>query len=269
MDLQLEGKVALVTGSSKDIGAGIAQGLAREGAVVVIHGRDPDQTEYVAEQIRTAGNRALVATGDLTDDAQVAAMIDTIVSTVGNVDILVNNAGGSGDRTDWNTTTPVGWSAAYDRNVLAAIRVTTAVLPQMRQAKWGRIINIASLAGLMPPPVNPDYSAAKAAMIAMSASMAKAVAAEGVTVNTVSPGTIRSEKLEEKFREVAAEHGIAIDASWDEIEQIVLPLFATVPVGRVGTLAEIADAVSFLASPRAAYITGSNIRLDGGMLPTV
>ena len=105
-------------------------------------------------------------------------------------------------------------------------------------------------------------------MTAMSASMAKAVAAEGVTVNTVSPGTIHSAKLERKFREVAAEHGIERDAPWAEVERAVLPLFAQVPVGRLGTLAELADVVAFLASPRAAYITGSNIRLDGGILPT-
>jgi 3-oxoacyl-[acyl-carrier protein] reductase len=138
----------------------------------------------------------------------------------------------------------------------------------MRAAKWGRVINISSLAGMMPPAANPDYSAAKAGMLAMTASLAKAVAAEGVTVNTVSPGTIRSAKLEMKFREAAAGRGIAQGTPWEEVEQAVLPLFAQVPAGRVGTLEEIADAICFLASPRAAYITGSNIRLDGGMLPT-
>jgi 3-oxoacyl-[acyl-carrier protein] reductase len=139
----------------------------------------------------------------------------------------------------------------------------------MRLAKWGRVINISSLAGLMPPAVNPDYSAAKAAMLAMTASMAKAVAADGVTVNAISPGTIHSAKLDRKFREVAVQHGVAADAPWRDVEKVVLPLFAQVPVNRVGTLQEIADAVAFLVSPRAAYITGSNIRLDGGMLPTI
>lgn len=268
MDLQLDGKVALVTGSSKGIGEGIAQGLAREGAVVVVHGRDRTQATDVADRIRAEGGWAHVVTGDLTDAAQVIAMIDAVRSLAGNIDVLVNNAGGSGDGADWSTTAPEAWASVYDRNVLAAVRVTTAVLPHMRAARWGRIINISSLAGLMPPPVNPDYSAAKAAMTAMSASLAKAVAAEGITVNTISPGTIHSAKLDMKFREVAAMRGIEPDAPWADVEKAVLPLFAQVPVGRVGTLAEIADAVAFLASPRAAYITGSNIRLDGGMLPT-
>jgi NAD(P)-dependent dehydrogenase (short-subunit alcohol dehydrogenase family) len=139
----------------------------------------------------------------------------------------------------------------------------------MRQAKWGRVVNISSLAGLMPPASRPDYSACKAAMNAMTVSMAKAVAADGVTVNTVSPGTIHSARLDSRFREVAVEQGVAEDAPWEMIEQAVLPRFAQVPVGRVGTLEEIADAVSFLVSPRAAYITGVNLRLDGGMLPTI
>lgn len=268
MDLQLSGKVALITGSSKGIGAGIAKGLAKEGAIALVHGRDKVLATQVADQIRDAGGTAHVVIADLTDDAQVRAMIGTARDMAGDIDILVNNAGGSGAPADWATTEPGSWASVYDRNVLAAVRVTTAVLPQMRAAGWGRVINISSLAGMMPPAGNPDYAAAKAAMTAMSASMAKAVAAEGVTVNTVSPGTILSEKLEKKFRELAAERGIGQDAPWAEVEAAVLPLFAQVPAGRVGTLDEIADAAAFLASPRASYITGSNIRLDGGMLPT-
>jgi 3-oxoacyl-[acyl-carrier protein] reductase len=182
---------------------------------------------------------------------------------------LVNNAGGSGNAEDWSNSRPASWASAYDRNVLAAVRVTTRLLRGMQAAKWGRVVNISSLAGLMPPASRPDYSARKAAMNAMTSSMAKAVAADGVTVNTVSPGTIRSARLDTRFREVALEHGLAEDSTWEAIEQAVLPLFAHVPVGRVGTLEEIADAVAFLVSPRAAYITGGNLRLDGGMLPSI
>ncbi|RVV96502.1 SDR family NAD(P)-dependent oxidoreductase [Mesobaculum littorinae] len=268
MNLHLDGKIALVTGSSKGIGAGIARGLAREGAVVMVHGRDRDHAAAVARQIGQEGGMAHVVTGDLTDETAIDALLAE-VRTVGDVDILVNNAGGSGGNSDWSTTEAGAWASTYDANVLAAMRMAKAVAPRMRHAGWGRIINISSLAALMPPAGNPDYSAAKAAMLAMSASMAKAVAAEGVTVNTVSPGTIRSEKLERKFREVALQRGVAPDAQWEEVEAEVLPLFASVPIGRVGTLGEIADAVAFLASPRASYITGSNLRLDGGMLPTL
>ncbi|MBD8553854.1 SDR family NAD(P)-dependent oxidoreductase [Rhizobium sp. CFBP 8762] len=268
MDLQLDGRVALVTGSSKGIGEAVAKGLALEGVIVVVHGRDRTQAERVEQQIIASGGRAHIVTGDLTVDEAVHALVTDARAFAGRIDIVVNNAGGSGGGEDWRITSPGSWASAYDRNVLAAVRVTTALLPQMRSAKWGRIINISSLAGMMPPAANPAYSAAKAAMIAMTASLAKAVAAEGVTVNTVSPGTVHSAKLDMKFRETAAERGIARDAPWEEVERAVLPLFAQVPAGRVGTLEEIADAICFLASPRAAYITGSNIRLDGGMLPT-
>ncbi|WP_102225216.1 SDR family NAD(P)-dependent oxidoreductase [Acidimangrovimonas sediminis] len=269
MDLYLHGKIALVTGSSKGIGAGIARGLAGEGAIVIVHGRDADLACGVARQIREAGGTAHVVTGDLTDERQVDAMLAEARAVAGEIEILVNNAGGSGGGSDWGTTEPGAWASTYDANVLAAVRVAKAVLPQMRRAGWGRIINISSLAGLMPPAANPDYSAAKAAMLAMSASMSKAVAAEGVTVNTVSPGTIHSEKLDARFREVAQQRGVAPGAPWAEVEAAVLPLFAEVPIGRVGTLEEIADAVAFLASPRASYMTGANLRLDGGMLPTI
>jgi NAD(P)-dependent dehydrogenase (short-subunit alcohol dehydrogenase family) len=126
------------------------------------------------------------------------------------------------------------------------------------------VINISSLAATIPPPSAPDYSASKAAMNAMTASMAKAVAADGVTVNAVSPGTIHSATLDARFREVAAEQGLGKDVAWEDVERAVLPLFAQVPVGRIGRLDEIADAVAFLASPNAAYITGSNA---GGRRP--
>lgn len=269
MDLKLDGKTALITGSSKGIGEAIARGLAREKAIVIVHGRDRAQTERVAQDIITEGGRAHAVVGDLTIDDDVQRLIDEAQALAGPIDIVINNAGGSGDAEDWTNSRPASWASAFDRNVLAAVRVTTLLLPRMRQAKWGRVVNISSLAGLMPPASRPDYSACKAAMNAMTASMAKAVAADGVTVNTVSPGTIHSARLDARFREVAVEQGLAQDAPWEAIEQAVLPMFAQVPVGRVGTLEEIADAVSFLVSPRAAYITGVNLRLDGGMLPTI
>lgn len=269
MDLKLNGKIALVTGSSKGIGEAIARGLAQEKAIVIIHGRDKAKTEQVARDIVAQGGRAYAVCGDLMIDDDVQRLVGEAQALAGPINIVVNNAGGSGGQSeDWTNSRPASWAAAFDRNVLAAVRVTTRLLPSMRDTKWGRIVNISSLAGLMPPASRPDYSAAKAAMIAMTASMAKAVAADGVTVNTVSPGTIHSSSLDAGFRKVAMDRGLAADSSWEVIEQTVLPLFAQVPLGRVGTLEEIADAICFLASPRAAYITGSNLRLDGGMLPT-
>jgi NAD(P)-dependent dehydrogenase (short-subunit alcohol dehydrogenase family) len=271
MDLQLGGKKALVTGSSKGIGEAIARKLALEHAAVIVHSRDRTQAERVAKDIIKLGGSAFVVVGDLTDEDQVRQLIDTAEKLAGPIDIVVNNAGGSGGTKDsWSSTQPVTWTAAYDRNVLAAIRVTTRLLPKMQEARWGRVINISSLAATMPPATGPDYSAAKAAMNAMTASMAKAVAAEGITVNAISPGTIHSATLEARFREVAEERGlVSKDAPWEEIERVVLPMFAQVPLGRVGRLDEIAAAVTFLASPIAGYITGVNLRVDGGLSPVI
>ncbi|MDQ0390705.1 SDR family NAD(P)-dependent oxidoreductase [Labrys monachus] len=269
MDLQLDGRKALVTGSSKGIGEAVARKLALEKAIVIVHGRDRAQAERVAHDIVAQGGRAHAVIGDLTDDGAVQRLVGEAEDLAGGIDILVNNAGGSGGaREGWADTRPAAWAAAFDRNVLAALRVSTRLLPAMRQAGWGRVINISSLAATMPPPTAPDYSAAKAAMNAMTVSMAKAVAAEGVTVNAVSPGTIHSPALDIRFREVAAERGLAeADAPWEAIERAVLPIFAQVPVGRVGRLEEIAAAVAFLASPSAGYITGINLRIDGGLSP--
>lgn len=267
MDLKLDGKIALVTGSSKGIGESIARSLAREGAIVIVHGRDKTSTEEVAHDIISQCGRCYAVFGDLTNDDDVQGLVKDAQAFVKPVEILVNNAGGSGEPEDWSTTRPETWASGYDRNVLAAVRVTARLLPKMRAAKWGRIVNISSLAALMPPAKRPDYGAAKAAMIAMTASLAKEVAIDRITANTVSPGTIHSDKLEEGFRKVAAGQGLAPDLPWAEIEKVVLPMFAQVPMGRVGTLEEIADAVAFLVSPRASYITGANLRLDGGMWP--
>lgn len=269
MNLKLEDKVALVTGSSKGIGEGIAHGLAREGAIVIVHGRDSVQTEKVAHDIVSEGGRAHVVIGDLTHEDEVQRLVDQAQAFVRPVDIVVNNAGGSGRNEDWTTIQAETWASGFDRNVLAAVRVTSRLLPAMRQSGWGRVVNISSLAGMMPPAGRPDYAAAKAAMVAMTASLAKAVAKDGITANTVSPGTIHSISLDKAFRKAAAEHGLAADAPWPEVEENVLPLFAHVPMGRVGTLEEIADAVAFLVSPRAGYITGVNVRLDGGLWPGV
>ncbi|UDL94421.1 SDR family NAD(P)-dependent oxidoreductase [Lichenihabitans sp. PAMC28606] len=267
MDLQLGDKTAFITGSSKGIGEAIAMALAREGAHVVVHGRDDVEAQRVVSAILAVGGRAHAVLGDLTQDEAVERLIAEAEDRVGAISILVNNAGGSGPKSDWETTAAAGWASTYDRNVLAAVRVSTRLLPGMRQAGWGRVINISSGAATMPPATGPDYSAAKAAMNALTASMAKAVAAEGITVNAISPGTIKSAKLENGFRTVAAARGIASeDAPWEEIQRGVLKLFAHVPVGRVGELAELADAAAFLASPLAGYVTGINLHVDGGFL---
>lgn len=152
MDLKLSGKKALVTGSSKGIGEAIVRKLALEGAVVVVHGRDEALAEQVAADIIMRGGSAYVVVGDLTDEDEVRRLVDSAEKLAGPIDILINNAGGSGGvKETWKDTQPASWARAYDRNVLAALRVTTRLLPNMQAAQWGRVINISSLAATMPP----------------------------------------------------------------------------------------------------------------------
>ncbi|WP_174291496.1 SDR family NAD(P)-dependent oxidoreductase [Sphingomonas bacterium] len=270
MDLLLAGKGALVSGSSIGIGETIARVLADEGVAVAIHGRDADRAQRVATSIAEQGGYAVVVTGDLTDEAATRRIVADSERLLGGVDILINNAGGSGEKHVWEETPVEAWISAFDRNVVAAVRLTNLLLPKMRTAGWGRIVNISSLAGSLPPATGPDYSACKAAMNNLTKSLSKAAAGDGITVNAISPGTILTPKLEAAFRAMAADKGwAAADAPWGEIERAVLPHVFDVPTGRVGLPEDIARAVAFLCSPHAGYITGVDLPIDGGAMPAL
>ena len=191
MDLRLQGKRALVTGSSIGLGEAIARALAAEGvAVAAIHGRQPKRTYAVAADIEAHGGRVAVVLGDLTVEGEAQNIADSTIEQLGGIDILVNNAGGTGEKLVWEDTPIRAWTESYERNVLAAVRLISRLLLPMRQSGWGRIVNVSSVAGVMPQPTGPDYSASKAAINNLSLSLTKALGASGVTVNTVSPGMI-------------------------------------------------------------------------------
>jgi NAD(P)-dependent dehydrogenase (short-subunit alcohol dehydrogenase family) len=269
MDLQLQGKRALVTGSSIGLGAAIARALAAEGVAVAIHGRQPDRTYAVAADIESRGGKVAVVLGDLTVESEANNVADNAIGQLGGIDILINNAGGSGEKLGWNNTPIRTWIEAYDRNVLAAVRLIDRLLLPMQQSGWGRIVNVSSVAGVMPQPTGPEYSASKAAINNLSLSLTKALGASGVTVNTVSPGMILTPKLEEVFRQMATMNGwVANGAAWDEIERAFLKV-SQVPLGRIGHVDEVAHAVVFLCSPLASYITGADLRIDGGVVPAL
>ena len=173
MDLRLQGKRALVTGSSIGLGEAIARALAAEGVAVAIHGRQPKRTYAVAADIEAHGGRVAVVLGDLTVEGEAQNIADSAIEQLGGIDILVNNAGGTGEKLVWEDTPIRAWTESYERNVLAAVRLISRLLLPMRQSGWGRIVNVSSVAGVMPQPTGPDYSASKAAINNLSLSLTK------------------------------------------------------------------------------------------------
>jgi 3-oxoacyl-[acyl-carrier protein] reductase len=247
MDLGIEGRVALVMAASKGIGKGIAGALAREGARVAMASRSRERIEAAADEI---DGETLPLVADSHDLERLAALSGEVAAALGPVEILVINTGGPpvGGALD----NPRGeWEAAYRELVLAPRALVEATLPAMREAGWGRIVNVASSSIREPIPHLTLSNAHRMAAVGFLKTLASEVAADGVTVNTVATGRFATDRL-------AANWG-----SWEEMERGAAE---GVPAGRLGEPEEFGDLVAFLCSARAAFLTGTVIPLDGGML---
>jgi 3-oxoacyl-[acyl-carrier protein] reductase len=268
MDLQLAGKTALVTGSSSGIGAEIARMLATEGAAVIVHGRNADRAEAVAQQIRDAGGRTAVAIGDLSSDEGAAAVVTATRDPFGDIDILINNVGGSASvsRPTWFDTPLDEWAENYRDNTLVAVRLIREFVPAMRERGWGRVIQISSRNAISPHAPFPGYGAAKAAVNNMTLSISKALAGTGVTSNGIMPGLIYTPQIDEWFSETAKRLG----TNDPEVgRKHILQNVIHQTVSRLGEPRDIAAAVCFIASPLTDFMTGTTFRIDGGSTPTV
>jgi 3-oxoacyl-[acyl-carrier protein] reductase len=260
--LQLTGKRALVTGSSAGIGRAIATRLADEGAAVVITGRDRHRADAVAREIQTASRQPVISVAaDLGTKEGAHALADRITTELGGVDILVNNHGVYFERGWWDTG-PEDWADIYNQNVVSSVRMIRLFGPAMREAGWGRIINISSGGAWQPFANMADYTATKAAILNLTVSLARAFAGQGVTVNAVSPGIIVTESTEAYFRKVARDRGWPNE--WREIEQRVMADFLFNSTGRLGRPTDVANVVALVASPLSDYMNGANYRVDGG-----
>lgn len=250
MDLRIEGKTALVMGASKGIGLAIAAALAGEGVRVAMASRSRERVEAAAKEIEGDTTAFEADTDDLD---WLAALPDQVASRVGPVEILITNTGGPplGGALDHEREV---WEEAYRSLVLAPLVLADAVLPGMRERKWGRIVNVGSSSVREPIPHLTLSNANRMAAIGLFKTLATEVASDGITVNTVATGRFATDRLAENW------------GSWEEMEAKAPE---GIPAGRLGQPEEFGDLVAFICSERAAYLTGAVVPLDGGMLRSV
>ncbi len=255
MELGLAGKVVLITGGSEGIGRATAEALAREGALVAISARRADVLEAAAAEIRAAtGGTILALPGDVTVPEDLAGMVSAVASRLGPPTILVNNAGTSAAG-PFETVTDESWSYDLDLKLRAAIRTCKLVVPHMRAAGGGSIVNVTAIQGKNPGAGSMPTSISRAAGLAFTKALSKDLASANIRANAVCIGLIRSgqnERAATRFGEGDTEAGL-------------VRMGTNVPLGRVGEAAEAANVIAFLVSGAASYITGVAVNIDGGM----
>ncbi len=261
MDLGLNDKTALVFGAGGGLGGAIARALAREGAAVAVADIDGNAAAETADAIKAAGGRAIAITWDLADLGVIDGNLAKIADAFGEVDVLVNNTGGP-PPTPAAGQPPEQWSKHFQSMVLSVIAITDKVLPGMRARKWGRIITSTSSGVVAPIPNLGISNALRMSLVGWSKTLSREVGRDGVTVNIVLPGRIATKRITFLDEQRAKREN-------RPVAEIAAESTASIPVGRYGDPDEYGDVVAFMASTRASYLTGSVIRVDGGMIPSI
>ena len=257
MELNLQHRTALITGSNRGTGEVIAQTLAREGANVVLHSPGPGEKKGEKKAEKSS------VWGDISTPEGCAQVLAQLQQRQLHIDILVNNYGTT-DRHSWGDTDTDKWLQMYQVNVLSAARMAQGLMAGMRARGWGRILNLGTIGSHQPNSFMPAYYAAKGALATLGVSLTSELSGSGITVNTVSPGYVRTAEVEAGYRARARKKGWGED--WASIEKKIVETDFPNPCGRIAERQEIADLVAYLCSPLADFINGQNIRIDGGAI---
>lgn len=262
MDLGLTGKVALVAAGSRGLGRAVAEELAAEGASLVLCARESQTLTETAAAIAEKNNAHVLAVpADVTITDDIKRVVDSGIDRFGGIDILVTNAGGP-PAGRFDQLTREQWDRAIGLTLMSAVELTRHVLPGMRQRRWGRILNITSIAVKQPVENLLLSNSLRAGLTGFARTLANEVAAEGITVNNILPGYTRTERLEELAQMMAEKQGISASEFRGRWEK-------EIPMGRLGEPREFAALAAFLVSERASYITGTSIQVDGGWIKSL
>jgi 3-oxoacyl-[acyl-carrier protein] reductase len=261
MDLQLKGKTALILGGSKGLGRGVADALAAEGVAVALVARGQEALDRAVSEISSRGAKAVGFAADLADWPSLEAAANAARKQLGPIDILLNNSGGPPPSGVAGVSAKV-WEDQFRAMVLPLFRITDLLLGDMRARKWGRIINVASTSVVEPLAAIGVSNTLRSAVIGWAKTLATETARDGITVNTLLPGAIKTDRIVQLSTAAAERQKISVEEAIQRNAQAI-------PVGRLGTPAEFGAVAAFLASPLAAYVTGSMIRIDGGSLRSV
>jgi 3-oxoacyl-[acyl-carrier protein] reductase/bacilysin biosynthesis oxidoreductase BacG len=257
MELGIAGRVAIVTGGSRGIGRAVAERLCREGASVALCARTPESLAEAGRALEVLGGPVLALEADLTEPAAAARVVEATAAAWGRIDILVNNAGAARG-IPFDELTQELWLENLQLKLFGYLRMARLVLPHLRRNGWGRIVNVAGLAGLQPSPLAMPVGLNNAGILNVMKALADAEAAHNILVTTVCPGPILTERQTLLLRDAARAKGTTVEAAEREAT-------GAIPLKRMGRPEEVADVVTFLASERASYITGSLVLVDGGL----